>query len=91
MASLAVDPHDRILVETTAPDSSAIVYYLDFSLNVVEFRLSDNFAAVHERYYRQHLLDHPLSATETALLGKVVAFPAAPDGNSPELSRFWPF
>jgi hypothetical protein len=91
MASLAVDPHDRILVETTAPDSSAIVYYLDFSLNVVEFRLSDNFAAVHERYYRQHLLDHPLSAAETALLGKVVAFPAAPDGNSPELSRFWPF
>ncbi|MGD0871198.1 MAG: hypothetical protein ABSB88_16715 [Bryobacteraceae bacterium] len=91
MAKLAVDPHDRILVETTAPESSAIVYYLDFNLNVVEFRLSDNFAAVHERYYRQHLVDHHLSASETALLGKVVAFPAAPDGNSPELSRFWPF
>jgi len=57
----------------------------------VEFRLSDNFAAVHEQYYRQHLLDHHLSAAETALLGKVAAFPAAPDGNSPELSRFWPF
>ncbi|MGD0870589.1 MAG: hypothetical protein ABSB88_13610 [Bryobacteraceae bacterium] len=86
--SLAVDPHNRILVETAAPESSAIVYHLDFNLNVVEFHISDNCAAVHERYYRQHLLDHPLSAAETALLGKVAAFNAAPDGNSPELSWF---
>lgn len=91
LARLAVDPHGRILVETTAPESSAIVYYLDSSLNVLEFRFSDNFAAVHERYHRQQLLDHSLSATETALLGKPVAFPAAPDGNSPELARFWAF
>lgn len=83
-----MDPHNRILVETAAPESSAIVYHLDFNLNVVEFHISDNCAAVHERYYRQHLLDHPLSAAETALLGKVAAFNAAPDGNSPELSWF---
>jgi len=83
MARLAVDAHERILVETVAPESSAIVYYLDLNLNVVEFRLSDNFAAVLERYYRQHLLDHHFSAAEVALLGKVVALPAAPDGNSP--------
>ena len=91
MATLALDPHDAPWWKLPHPQSSAIVYCPDFSLNVVEFHLSDNFAAVHERYHRQHLLDHPLSATETALLGKVVAFPAAPDGNSPELSRFWPF
>jgi excisionase family DNA binding protein len=91
IASFGVDPHNRILVETTAPDSSAIVYYLDFQLNVVEFRLSDNFAAVHERFYRQHLLDHPLTAAETTLLGKTAAFAAAPDGNSPDLPRLWRF
>jgi len=90
LASLAVDPRDRILAVAAAPLLSAVVYYLDFHLNVLEFRLSDNFAAVHDRFYRQHLLDHPLRPAGTALLGKVAAFPAAPDGNSPALKRFWP-
>jgi hypothetical protein len=57
----------------------------------VEFRPSGNFAALHERYYRCQLLDHPLTDAGTALLGKVAAFTALPDSNRPELSRFWPF
>ena len=91
LQSLAVDPHDRILVETNGPEYSAVVYYLDFSLNVLEYRFSDNFAAIYDRYRRLHLLDHPLGPAETAELGKVAAFPAAPDGNSPDLTRFWRF
>jgi hypothetical protein len=91
MATLALDPHDAPWWKLPHPQSSAIVYCPDFSLNVVEFRLYGKFAAVHDGYYWQHLLDHHLSAAETALLGKLAAFPAAPDANSPELSRFWPF
>ncbi len=91
LAALAVDPTDRILVETGGPDTTAIVYYLDLHLNVLEVRFSDNFAALHDRYYHQHLLDHPLSSAESALLRKVASFPAAPDGNSPQLARIWPF
>jgi hypothetical protein len=46
---------------------------------------------MHERYHRQGLLDHPLSARERTALCQVAPFTAAPDGNSPELRRFWQY
>jgi hypothetical protein len=81
----------RITVETPTPELGGIVYELDFKLNVLEYRFSDNFALLHHRLTLQRLLDHPLTAQESESLGKVVRFPAAPDGNSPELKRFWKF
>ena len=55
------------------------------------YRASDNFAPLHDRFFHQHLIDHALTPAESAVLGKVVRFPAAPDGNNPELKRFWRF
>jgi hypothetical protein len=81
----------HITVETPTPELGGIVYVLDFDLNTVEYRFSDNFAAFHRRLAVQHLLDHVLTAEESRPLGKVVRFPAAPDGNSPELKRVWKF
>jgi hypothetical protein len=79
----------RITVETPMPEAAGIVYDLDFHLKVLDYRFSDNFRPLHQRLFVQHLLDHALSGEETRSLGKVVTFAAAPDGNSPELKRFW--
>ncbi len=87
---LSVDHRDRIIVTTPIPGGGA-VYHLDARLNVLEFRLSDNFAPMHERLRRQGLLDHPLTPAEIAALGKVIRFSAAPDGNSPALGRHWAY
>ena len=89
ISRFAVDQNRRIVVQTPLVDYGGIVYYLDSDLKVLEYRASDNFAAMHERYYRQHLLEHRLTVEETASLGRVVAFASAPNGNSPELERFW--
>ncbi len=89
MNRFAVDQNHRIVVQTPLVDEGGIVYYLDFNFRVVEFRPTDQFAPMHERYYRQGLLDHRLTAAEVASLGKVLSFPAAPDGNSPTLEALW--
>jgi hypothetical protein len=41
---------------------------------------------LHERLYRQGLLDHRFGAAEADSLSKPVRFPVAPDGNSPRLN-----
>jgi hypothetical protein len=81
----------RVLFEVPAPENGGIVYYLDFGLNVLETRYSDNLASLHERLYRQGLLDHHFDAAEADALRKPVRFPAAPDGNSPGLKEFWKY
>jgi hypothetical protein len=91
LSRFAVDQNRRILMQVPLADEGGIVYYFDTGLNVIEYRASDNFEALHERYYRQGLLDHRLTPAEVASLGKVVRFAAAPDGNSPELRRLWKF
>ena len=88
VAHLNVEPDGRILVETMLPESGGIVYYLDSRLKVLEWRASDNLAPVHNRLYRQHLLDHALTPAEFASLGQPRYFAAAPDGNSPLLGKF---
>jgi hypothetical protein len=64
---------------------------LNFKLEVLEHRFSDNFPAVHRRLHLQQLLDHELSTAEMAVLGKVASFPFAPDGNSAEVQQFWKY
>lgn len=91
MAAFNVDAQRRIRVETPIPEGGIVVHYLDFNLGVLECRPSDNFAAVHERFFRQHLLDHHLSADESASLGKAALFAAAPDGNSPDVARLFTY
>ena len=91
VAALTVDPGGQIRVQIPLPEGGGTVYSLGFDLRLQEFRFSDNFIPMHERYYRQRLLDHALSPAETASLGKVISLPAAPDGNSPELTRRWKF
>ena len=85
---LDVATHDRILVETTLPENGGIVYDLDFHLKVQDWRASDNLASVHNRLFRQQLLDHALTPAEVASLGLPLYFAAAPDGNSPLLGKF---
>ena len=81
----------RILFEVPVPENGGIVYYLDFGFNVLETRLADNLPALHERLYRQGLLDHRFGAAEADSLTKPVRFPAAPDGNSPRLEALWKY
>jgi hypothetical protein len=81
----------RVLFVVPLPEAGGIVYDLDFGFNVLEARPSDNLAALHERLYRQGLLDHRFSAAEADSLSKPVRFPAAPDGNSPRLKDFWKY
>jgi hypothetical protein len=88
---LSVDKAGRIFVETPLPETGGVVYYLDTQLNVVEVRFSDNFASLHNRFFLTHLLDHRLSEAELAWLRRPARFPAAPDGNSPQLKRFWKY
>ena len=82
---------DRITVETPLPQSGGIVYYLDSRLKVLEYRFSDNFTSLHHRFFLQQLLDHRLTDRESRTLGKVAAFAAAPDGNSPAVRRLWDY
>ena len=91
MAKLSVDGDRRILVETPLPENGGIAYYLDADLQVVEFRFSDNLPFLHDRFFQQHLLNHRMHAAESAALGRVAYFPAAPDGNNPALEPLWQY
>jgi hypothetical protein len=91
MQDLTFDALGRLRVQVPAPEAGGIVYYLDRRLRVLEYRLTDNFPAVHDRLYRAGHLDHPLTAAEVEELGKLVPFPAAPDGNSPDIRKLWRF
>ncbi len=64
-------------METPLPENGGIAYYLDQQLHVVDCRFSDNFPFLHERLYRQRLLDHPLSTQESDLLTHPKLFAAA--------------
>jgi hypothetical protein len=85
--TMSVDQYRRILVETPG----AIVYYLGPHLNVMEYRFSGEFEPLHDREFHQGVLDHRLDAAEKASMGKVATFAWAPDGNSPQLKRFWKY
>jgi hypothetical protein len=86
---LAIVDKKQILLRINSPDRTDILYHLDFSLQVTEFVVGDAFATVHEQLQRQGRLDHALTEAELAELGKVQAFQTAPNGNSPEVNRFW--
>jgi hypothetical protein len=90
MTELRVD-RNRIFVNLPLAENGAMVYYLDFGLKVLDHRFSDNFPALHQRLCLQHLLDHRLGPGEIAEMGTVIHFGWAPDGNSPELKRFWKY
>jgi hypothetical protein len=87
---MAIDENRRIVLQTPFSEGG-IVYYLDFGLRVVEARVSDGFAPLHNRMHRQGLLDHALTPRETEALGRVLRLPSTPNGNDPELDRFWTF
>jgi hypothetical protein len=84
---MSVDPYRRILVETPG----FVVYYLGPHLDVLDYRFSGEFEPLHDREFHQGILDHKLDGAEKASMGKVVTFPWAPDGNSPQLKRFWKY
>jgi hypothetical protein len=89
-ARFKVDSHG-IALETPLPESGGIIYLLGFDLKVRECRFSDNLTALHNRFYLQHLLDHPLSGEETRALESAAVFAAAPDGNSAAVDQFWKY
>jgi hypothetical protein len=88
---LSIDQLGRIRVKLPLPEGGAALYYLNGNLEVAECRFSDNFPAMHERYHRQGLLDHPLSARERTALCQVAPFTvtragATPAGNRPVIN-----
>jgi uncharacterized protein (TIGR03437 family) len=88
---LSIDQLGRIRVKLPLPDGGAALYYLNGNLEVAECRFSDNFPAMHERYHRRGLLDHPLTARERTALCQVAPFTvtqagAAPAGNRPVIN-----
>lgn len=90
ISEMVIDQRKRIVITMTVADGAAI-YYLDFGLKAVEHRFYDGFASAHHRLHHQGLLDHALGDREIEVLGKVVRFSAAPDGNDPRLKKFWEF
>lgn len=86
---LEVQDGTRIVVRTVGPQYANLVYYLDLKLRLTQFSLEDGFASVHEQWRRRGLLDHRLTQSEIAELGKVQAFTTTPDGNDPDIGRFW--
>lgn len=89
LSKLSIDSSRRIMLETPLPENGGIVYYFDSKLRLVESRFSDNLPFVHDRFFHQKLLDHRMTAAESASLLKPAYFPAAPDGNDPGLERLW--
>lgn len=89
MGRLALHGDRRLLISTPLPEGGAVIYLLDFNLRVIEYRPSDDFVALHERYYRQGLLERPSVQSELENLGRVLRFAAAPDANSPEVAALW--
>jgi hypothetical protein len=89
LSDLHVSAAGRVVVQAILPENSAIVYSLNRDLNIADVRFSDSFAAIHDRFFKQRLLDHPLSPGEMRALGRVARFNAAPDGNAPWLAGFW--
>ena len=85
--TMSVDSSRRILVETPG----FVVYYLGPHLDVLDYRFSGEFEPLHDMAFHQGILDHKLDGAEKASMGKVVTFPWAPDGNSPQLKRFWKY
>ena len=85
--TMSVDPSRRILVETPG----FIVYYLGPHLDVLEYRFSGEFEPLHDMAFHQGIVDHKLDGAEKASMGRVVTFPWAPDGNNPQLKRFWKY
>jgi hypothetical protein len=88
---LSVDDRHHILVETPLPEDGGAVYSLSPTLAVEDVRMSDNFVPLHNRFYLSGMLGHRLGDQEMASLRNVVRFAAAPDGNSPEVKRFWQY
>ena len=87
--TLAILDGQQICVRVTEPDSTDIVYHLDFSLRVTDFRAGESFAPLHEQWRARGVLDHKLTDEEIAELGKAKISTATPDGNSPEVHRLW--
>jgi hypothetical protein len=88
-ANLTIDGRNRVFIQLALPDSCAVSYYLNSRLEVEEFRPTDDYAALHNRYRVQGLLDHNLSQGELAMLEQVFVLTNAPDGNSTALDKLW--
>jgi hypothetical protein len=89
ITKMSIDSRHRIMVQTPLPESGGIVYYLDAQLQVIECRFSDNFPFLHDRFFHQRLLDHRMTSVESEHLRTIAYFIAAPDGNDPQLEKWW--
>ncbi|MFZ0430196.1 MAG: hypothetical protein WAO20_18910 [Acidobacteriota bacterium] len=82
---------DRLLVRLrlSASEGGYLFYFLDNAFRILEFRISDDVISLHDRMYVQGLLDHAWSEEEKSCLGRLATFPAAPDGNEPDVGSLW--
>lgn len=86
---LQITETGRILLTLPTAESGAIIYGLNSSLEVKDVRFTDNLEAIHNRLQKNGLLSHPLTDAERISLSRAIPFPAAPDGNNPQLQELW--
>jgi hypothetical protein len=89
VSGLAVTAGDHIMVKISTAESGAVFYYLNSRLEVEDFRFSDNFLAIHNRYRLMGLLDHDWNEAEHGRLKQLRRFAAAPNANSREVESLW--
>ena len=80
---------DQTVVAGVTCGEATAFYTLTYALELADFRFSDNFQPLHRRLRLQGLIHHEFDTDEAACLQKVVRFPVAPDGNSPDLAAEW--
>ena len=88
VAELAPQGADRIRAGLSLGSDNKLFYLLSRQFEVEGIRASGRFISEHARVAAAGLLDHPFSEEELARdLRRVVRFPTAPHGNSPEVAR----
>jgi hypothetical protein len=88
IGGLSFPGSNRILAKSASCEGCFLTYYLDFSFNVVgQVQVSDILRQEHATLRREGRLDHDLDAKEIEQWGKILSFPSAPNGNSPEVKR----
>lgn len=67
----------------------AVFHTFDLSLDLVDVRVSDNYAAVHGRLEREGLVSRRFHPSQLDCLGRTVPLAWSPDGNEARWDAYW--
>ncbi|MBI4891014.1 MAG: hypothetical protein HY821_10360 [Acidobacteria bacterium] len=88
---LRIEGGKQLLFGTPLPEYGGLIYTLGFDMQVLSFFISSQFEPLHNQIEHEGLLHHQFTAKEEAELSKPLRLPAAPDGNSSDLRRYWKY